>query len=166
MLDYLSIFRKLNERKIRYIVAGGVAVNLYGIPRMTYDIDLLLDLQDENLRRFAELVSEWGFRPKAPVDVVDLADEEKREKWIKEKNMKAFNLYNDEWAISEIDVIVDSAVSYNEASKKINKVKVGDVTIPLISIDDLIKMKEHAARPQDLIDAKYLRKIKDEERRR
>lgn len=48
MLDYLAIFKKLNEKEIRYIVAGGIAVNLYGIPRMTYDVDLILDLEDKN----------------------------------------------------------------------------------------------------------------------
>jgi len=31
MLDYLAIFKKLNEKGIRYIVVGGIAVNLYGI---------------------------------------------------------------------------------------------------------------------------------------
>jgi hypothetical protein len=55
MLDYLAIFKRLNEKKIKYIVVGGIAVNLYGIPRMTYDLDLLLDLEDENLRRFLSL---------------------------------------------------------------------------------------------------------------
>lgn len=48
MLDYLAIFKKLNEKGIRYIVTGGIAVNLYGIPRMTYDVDLILDLEDKN----------------------------------------------------------------------------------------------------------------------
>lgn len=48
MLDYLAIFKKLNEKGIRYIVAGGIAVNLYGIPMMTYDVDLILDLEDKN----------------------------------------------------------------------------------------------------------------------
>jgi|GEM_PF-3277571 len=31
MLDYLAIFKKLNEKGIRYIVVGGIAVNLYGM---------------------------------------------------------------------------------------------------------------------------------------
>ena len=52
MLDYLAIFRKFNEKGIGYIVVGGLAVNLYGIPRMTYDIDILLDLDDKNIKSF------------------------------------------------------------------------------------------------------------------
>jgi len=52
MLDYLGILKKMNEKGVRYIVVGGIAVNLYGIPRMTYDIDLMLDLEDKNLKNF------------------------------------------------------------------------------------------------------------------
>ena len=40
-LDYIGIFKELNKRKIRYIICGGLAVNLLGIPRMTYDIDFM-----------------------------------------------------------------------------------------------------------------------------
>jgi len=33
---------------------GGIAVNLYGIPRMTYYIDILLYLEESNAKRFVE----------------------------------------------------------------------------------------------------------------
>lgn len=48
MLDYSGIFKELNAQKIKYIVVGGLAVNLHGIPRATYDIDLLLYLEKES----------------------------------------------------------------------------------------------------------------------
>ncbi|MBI5198420.1 MAG: hypothetical protein HZA09_00125 [Nitrospirae bacterium] len=162
MLDYLAIFRKLNERGIGYIVAGGIAVNLYGIPRMTYDIDLLLDLEDENLKRFLQLLKKWGFKPKVPVDIMDFAKKEKRDDWIRNKNMKAFNLVNPEWAISEIDIIINTPVNYEQASKNINYMSLYGVSIPLISIDDLIKMKEKTGREQDGADIRYLRKLRNE----
>lgn len=73
MLDYLAIFKKLNEKGIRYIVVGGIAVKLYGIPRMTCDIDLILDLEDENMKDFLQLLKGWGFKPKVPVDIMVFA---------------------------------------------------------------------------------------------
>ncbi|MBI4621580.1 MAG: nucleotidyltransferase [Desulfobacterales bacterium] len=91
MLDYFSVFKKLNEKGIRYIVVGGIAVNLYGIPKMTYDIDLILDLEDKNLEKFLKLLKGWGFKPKVPVDIMEFAEKDKRKDWIKNKNMKAFN---------------------------------------------------------------------------
>lgn len=159
MLDYLSIFKKLNKKKIKYIVVGGMAVNFYGIPRMTYDIDLLLYLEDGNLMKFLSLMKEWGFKPKASVEIMDFADKNKREDWIKHKNMKAFNLVNPDWGISEIDIIIDTPVDYKKAAKNLRYINLRDVSIPTISINDLILMKSKSGRIQDKQDIKSLRKI-------
>ncbi|TAN61504.1 hypothetical protein EPN18_06590 [bacterium] len=164
MLDYIAIFKKMNERGIRYIVVGGIAVNLHGIPRMTYDVDLLLDLEDENIKKFLRLLKTWGFKPKVPVDIMDFADGKKRDDWIKKKNMKAFNLVNTEWAISEIDVVIDSPVDYESGQKKAGQIMFNGVSIPVIGIDDLIKMKAKADRQQDKADIRYLRKLKNEKK--
>ena len=42
-MEYLELFSKLEQFKVRYLICGGLAVNIYVIPRMTADIDLLLD---------------------------------------------------------------------------------------------------------------------------
>lgn len=162
MLDYISIFKRFNEDKIRYMVIGGIAVNLYGIPRMTYDIDLLLDLEDENLENFLRLLNEWGFKPKVPVDIMDFAKEERRKDWIENKNMKAFNLVNPDWAISEIDIIINTPVTYQDAKDRMKYILLQDISIPTISIEDLIKMKEGSKREQDKADIENLKKILDE----
>lgn len=161
-MDYIGIFKEFNKRRIRYIVVGGIAVNLWGIPRMTYDIDLLLDMEESNLRKFLTLVRKWGFRPKIPVDIRDFADKDKREGWIRQKNMKAFCLINPAWPLSEIDIIVKAPIDYKKALKNITWVKVKNTSIPLISIDDLIKMKKNTDRKQDLADIRYLKTLKDE----
>jgi hypothetical protein len=166
MLDYLAIFKKFNEKGVRYIVVGGIAVNLHGIPRMTYDIDLLLDLEDDNLRRFLRLVKGWGFKPKIPVDIMEFAEKDKRQDWIKNRDMKAFTLINPEWAVSEIDVIIDSPVDYGKACRGVKRFRLHDIRVPLISIDDLIKMKRKSGRQQDRDDIRYLRRLKDEEKKR
>jgi len=162
MLDYLGIFKKLNEEGIKYIIVGGLAVNFYGIPRMTYDIDLLIDLEVKNLKRLITLLKSWGFKPKAPVDIMDFLKEGKREEWLKDKKMKAFTLINPEWPISEIDIIINTPIDYEKASKQINYTKVKDVIIPLISLEDLIKMKKSSNRAQDKSDARLLEKIRRE----
>lgn len=158
MLDYSGIFEKLNKKNIRYIVVGGMAVNLHGIPRMTYDIDLILDLEDENLKAFLELLKEWGFKPKVPVDIMDFAIKENREDWIRNKNMKAFNLVNPDWAISEIDIVINTPVSYTDASRRMDYINLRDISIPTISISDLIRMKQSSSRIQDKADIESLKR--------
>lgn len=159
MLDYLGIFKEFNRHKIQYLVCGGIAVNLYGIPRMTYDIDLLLNMEDENLERFCRLLKKWGFKPKVQVDIMDFSKKIKRDNWIKQKNMKAFTFVNPNWAVSEIDVIIDSPVKYKSAVKRVNILKPYGISIPVVSKEDLIKMKRGTGRKQDAIDIKYLRKF-------
>jgi hypothetical protein len=164
MLDYLGIFEEFNARKIKYIVVGGLAVNLLGIPRLTYDIDLLLDMEDKNLQKFLTLMKEWGFKPKVTVDIMDFANEDNRENWIKNKNMKAFRLFNPIWPMSEIDIIIDAPVDYKKAVKNFNRILIKNVSIPIISIGDLIKMKQKANRDQDRADIRYLKKLKNEKK--
>lgn len=160
MLDYLAIFKELNKKKIKYIVVGGMAVNLHGVPRATYDIDLLLYLEDKNLDKFLSLMKLWGFKPRVPVDIMDFASKEKREDWIKHKNMKAFNLVNPDWALSEIDIIIDTPVDYKKALRNMTYSAIADVSIPTISIRDLLEMKKNTGRQQDKADIRYLmRKI-------
>jgi hypothetical protein len=46
-MHYEEIFRALNKHKIRYLVIGGGAVNLYGHIRATMDLDLLISMKRE-----------------------------------------------------------------------------------------------------------------------
>ena len=162
MLDYLGIFKELNASNIRYIIVGGMAVNLHGVPRMTYDVDLLLDLEDRNIERFIRLLSSWGFKPKVPVKIEEFADGAKRNDWITNKNMKAFNLVNPGWAIREIDVLIDSPVDFAKADKGKKVVVIQGVPVPVIGIDDLIFMKERTDRQQDAADVRSLKELRDE----
>lgn len=164
MLDYLGIFRKLNEKGIRYVVAGGLAVNLYGIPRMTYDIDLMLDLEDDNLRKFLRLLKSWGFRPRAPVGIMDFAIKGKREDWIKNKNMRAFTLINPAWAISEIDILIAAPFDFSRALKRAGRIELNDISVPVLSINDLIRMKIGTGRSHDEADVNLLRRLKREKK--
>ena len=161
MLDYLGIFKAFNEKGIKYLVVGGIAVNLYGIPRMTYDIDILIDMSDSNIEQFLNLMKEWGFKPRVPVPIDDFADKNKRNDWVQNKNMKAFTFINPDWAISEIDIIIESPIVYDKAIINSVKLTVADVIIPVISINDLIEMKKNSGRTHDQIDIEYLEKIKD-----
>lgn len=162
MFDYLGIFKRLNEKRIKYIVVGGMAVNFLGVPRMTYDIDLLLYLEDANLKKFLRLMKVWGFKPKIPVDIMDFLDEKKRINWIKHKNMKAFNLVNPAWGVSEIDIVINTPVDYKKAVKKIRYFVLKEISVPVISIGDLISMKKKSARLQDKKDIENLKRIINE----
>jgi len=70
-LDYQTFFCELNRQNIDYLVVGGLAVNFHGIPRMTYDIDIMILLESQNIRKLVDTLLDWGYQAKAPVDPSD-----------------------------------------------------------------------------------------------
>jgi len=159
MIIYEEVLRAFQTQKVRYILVGGIAVNLLGSLRSTADMDILVEMSDGNLKKVISVLKKNGYNIKQPVDPMDLADRKTREYWIKKKHMKAFNFYKD-GMLKEVDIIIDTPVSFEDAKKDILKVRSGDITIPVISIDNLIKMKKKTGRSVDKFDIEALRKIK------
>lgn len=67
----ISLFvRPLNQLRIPYMVTGGVASVVYGEPRFTRDIDLVIELRPRDARRFADAWSAADFYV-PPVEVIE-----------------------------------------------------------------------------------------------
>ena len=158
-LDYQRFFRELNQKGIDYLIVGGLAVNFHGVPRMTYDIDLMIHLAPGNINRLIVKLKSWGYVPRSPVQPEELADEQMRAFWIREKNMQAFNFCNDKQPLSEIDVVIDSPIEYQELKRRAIVFDLKGVKVPVISIGDLIEIKRKAGRKQDLSDIESLQKV-------
>ena len=158
-LDYKAIFKELNELGIDYLVVGGLAVNFHGVPRMTYDIDLMILLESDNILKLVTKLTQWGYKPKVPVDPQDFADESKRDTWIQDKGMKAFNFYSETLPVGEIDIVISSPIPYKTLKGRAVEIQVQEVRIPVASIHDLIELKLYAGRKQDLSDVEYLKII-------
>jgi predicted nucleotidyltransferase len=158
-LDFQSIFKELNGLKIDYLIVGGLAVNFHGVPRMTYDVDLMILLEKENVGKLVSKLSGWGYRPKVPINPMDLADKAKRDSWIKEKGMKAVNFYSEASPIGEIDIVFDSPIPYSELKSRAVMIEIEGGKIPTVSIHDLIKLKRSSGRKQDIADVEYLQMI-------
>lgn len=165
---YERIFRALEKHKVRYLVIGGIAVNLHGFTRATADLDLFVALDEENLREFIKAVKGLGLRPRVPVSLDDLADAAKRKDWIENKHMKVFTLNNPKDNREQIDMMVVNDIDFEKAYKNKTTVFVGDVKITIAGIKELIEMKKIAGRAKDKIDIEELKeieKIKKEKKR-
>lgn len=158
-LDYRTIFKEFNKMEIDYLIVGGLAVNFHGIPRLTYDIDLMISLEPENILKLVNKLTRWGYRPKVPIDPKDLADEGKRTSWIRDKAMKAMNFYSENLPIAEIDIVFHSPISYKTLKERAVAFVLEGEKVPTVSIHDLIKLKLKAGRKQDLSDVEHLKII-------
>ncbi len=159
MIFYEEILRAFQKQKVKYVLVGGIAVNLLGLMRSTADLDILVEMSDDNLKKIVKILKRRGYRVKQPVDPMGIADRKTREDWIKNKHMKAFNFYKED-ELKEVDIIIESPVSFKEAQKSAIFIRVGDFRLPVISIDKLIKMKRKAGRAVDKLDIEELKKIK------
>ena len=158
---FKGLFKKLNHGKIKYLVIGGVAVNLHGYPRMTGDLDILIEMDTKNIKKFVDMVKRLGWKPKVPVQVEAFADAEKRKDWIEEKGMKVFSVYNPKDVFEHIDVMVENYIDFGKAYLKRKIVSVGGVRVPVVSMPDLIRLKKIAGRPRDLTDIRTLLQIQE-----
>src|SRR6266851_1493873 len=68
------LVRALDKSGVRYLVAGGLAVNAHGYLRFTRDVDLVLQLAPENIASAFGALEGIGYRPIVPVTAVDFAD--------------------------------------------------------------------------------------------
>jgi hypothetical protein len=57
----LLFIRPLNQIGARYIVSGSIAAIIYGEPRLTHDVDFVIYLNAENVRRFPEVFPQNRF---------------------------------------------------------------------------------------------------------
>lgn len=151
-----TLFRKLQMKKVDYMVVGGVALVLQGAVRMTADLDLMVALNEKNLTEFVEAMNEMGFKPKAPVPSEAFISVHNRETWLHDKGMLMFSFYHPGEMVSLVDVFVHEPIPYDEMRERRDFKVVDDFSIPVASIPDLIRLKRISGRPQDIEDIKAL----------
>lgn len=159
MIIYEDILRAFQKQKVKYVLVGGIAVNLLGFLRNTADLDILVAMSDENLRKVVGILKKKGYHVKQPVDPMGIADRKTRYDWIHHKNMKAFNFYKED-EMKEVDIIIDSPVSFEKAKRDISRIRIDDMILPVISLPHLIKMKQDTGRKVDQWDVEELKWIK------
>ena len=157
---YQPLFRVLNASGTRYVVVGGVATVLHGYPRLTADIDLILDLEREAAGRAIRALVAFGLRPRVPVDPEDFADERIRASWIRDKGMQVFSFFKPDDALLSVDVFADHPIDFESLYARSETCAVGDVSVRVVSIADLIRLKQLADRPQDREDVAKLEEIR------
>ncbi len=151
MTQFDLVFAALQATGVRYVVVGGVAVNLHGYQRFTKDIDLVIELAPERAVKILEALSALGYRPNVPVKLSDFADPAIREGWIRDKGMMVFQMYSDQ-ARATIDIFVQYPLDFDALWNEGTKIDLPGTSLRIASIKHLIVMKRNAGRPQDLVD--------------
>jgi predicted nucleotidyltransferase len=146
--DLLTVCKRLNEKDVKYVLIGGFAVNYYGLPRATEDIDLLVDPSNENILKIKDALS---FLPDNAIKEVAPDDVEKYE----------VVRVADEIVIDLLKKACD--VTFDKASIEYFEFK--GVRIPVADISTMIKTKQ-GVRMRDKDDLHFLLMVWEDERKK
>ncbi len=159
-----EILQKLVERRVDFVICGGVAVILHGVPRVTKDLDLFVRLEPENIERLAGAAAELGLMPRIPEPIAHLADPTHRRRWMEEKNAVVYTL-TDRTGLRQIDVLIRYPIDYETLREHAHRTPMGGFEALLSSKAHLIEAKSAVDPPrkQDLRDIEDLRDLIDHE---
>jgi hypothetical protein len=128
-LEVLKIVAgRLNEAEIPYMISGSIAANYYTIPRMTRDIDIVIELKENAIDKFVALFEDDFY-----------VNREMVKNEVSCQGM--FNLINNSYVI-KIDFIIKKSSAYQNAefSNK-RQVLIDQCPMWFVSAEDLIISK-------------------------
>lgn len=133
----------LDELRVQWLVIGGVAVIVRGVPRFTVDVDATLALGDLTLERLLDGLARHAIQPR-----MEGAIEFARER-------QALLVRHDPSGVP-LDLTVAWLPFERDAIRRGEPCDFAGVTVPVARADDLVVYKLVAARPRDLDDAERL----------
>ena len=142
MVSYEILFRELHDQNIEYMIVGGIAVNLHGYPRFTNDLDILLALDKDNIKKLSKIMQSLDYEPRLPVSIEVLEDEDTVKSFIEEKGMTAYSYIHKHQPQFNVDILVAESQDYANFTKEKMPASIWDIEVPVVCIDDLIAMKK------------------------
>ena len=147
--DYRDMVLALQKAGVEFMLVGGYAVALYGWPRMTFDIDFWILANPENAAALMRALKDFG----APT--MDLREEDFHRPGM------VFQIGVEPQRIDIVSAI--SGVDYVDALTRARSMRVDDLEIKVIALEDLIANKDASGRPKDIADAFALRRIMEKQ---
>jgi hypothetical protein len=145
---------KLSTEGIPFAIVGGYAVAIHGVARGTFDLDLITEISEENFVKMESILGSIGLKSILPISATEIF--RNLELYQREKNLIAWNFVNPERQRESLDIILTEDIR----NCKIEQAKTDFGSLPVISLEDLIRMKSKTNRAQDIEDVRALRKLK------
>ncbi len=137
----LDVFRSFQQHDVRYVVIGGIASVLYGVPRATFDVDLLIEATPENAERLLRALLDAGLATASLTSPDDLLAHE-------------ITIFKDR---VRIDVQTSTpGLSFQQAWDRRQVMSYEGQQFYVVSKEDLIRSKRAAGRDIDLSDVRLL----------
>lgn len=142
MLNRLQdVFASLQAHNVRYVVIGGIATVLHGVPRATFDLDILVEATPENVERLLNAFLAAGLGTAALTTAENVLAHE-------------ITVFNDR---VRIDVqTATPGIVFQEAWPRRETMRYQGQAFYVVSLEDLLASKRAAGRDIDLEDVRLL----------
>jgi predicted nucleotidyltransferase len=138
-----EIVELFSRHGVEFLIIGGQAEALFGSPRVTYDYDFCYRRSKENLERLARALKELnpalrGVPPDLPFQ-------------IDARSLALGENFTFKTRLGDIDLLgwVEPLGNYDALLKHAETYPIGESAVRTISLEDLIRVKEHIRRPKD-----------------
>jgi nucleotidyltransferase AbiEii toxin of type IV toxin-antitoxin system len=135
-----------NAAKLKYALVGGYALALHGLVRATMDVDFVLSLTQNDFELAEKTLGKIGLQSRLPVRAQDII--KMRKEYIENRNLIAWSFIDYKNPSRQVDIIITKDLKDMDTLK----ISVGGRKLSVASLQELLKMKTEAGRPQDLVD--------------
>lgn len=146
-LEFDTVVRRFEAAKLRYAVAGGLAVGLHGFIRATEDMDFLIDSADSE--QAEAILLKLGYRRNPECQSLPRAG---LTLWRFHKRLPK------QYDLSVVDLLVPTAPRVRKILERALPVKYGAVTVRVVTSVDLVTMKQRRGSATDKADIEFLKR--------
>ena len=147
--NFREFIQQLNDKKVEYLLIGGYAMGVHGHIRATTDLDIFINTNNENAEKMCQVCVTYGI-PEEDI---------KKEMFLVPKMIGIGEPPLRIEILKQLGV-VDFQYAFQRAIVK----KIDNLTLNVISIDDLVLLKESAVQDRnstrDIEDLSFLKKLK------
>jgi hypothetical protein len=153
--DPERLLKTLARRRVRYVLIGAVAARLQGFPRMTADTDITPSREHENLSRLAKALKDLDakvYTESVPDGLVFECSAE---------SLARARVWNLLTKAGRVDIAFEPSGTggYDDLVRSAVPFSVFGVEVQAASLEDIVRSKEAADRPQDRQDVVVLREM-------
>ena len=142
--DFHDFINALNQSEVEYILVGGYSVILHGYSRNTGDLDLWVNKTRENYNQLKNAFYSFG------MPVFDMTE-------FNFLNNSQFNVFSFGKPPVSIDIMTEvKGLSFYSAYQSASIIKIENLSVRLINLNDLLKAKKSSGRSKDLDDIENL----------
>jgi len=146
MTGFADLLVELSRHDVKYILVGGVAVTLCGYPRVTHDIDIIVEHSKKNIDLLIKCLLSFGEGSAKELVYQDFDLEEGCVRVVEDFPLDIFTLMRGN--------------TYQELLKYVEFYESSGVQIPYLGAEGLIELKKESLRPKDQIDVQALKVIR------